>query len=210
MSASSPLWVFVGDSITADPQGYVGVVASRLQTRFAHDAPEIKNAGVSGDRSVDMLARFERDALVPPPDRVFISVGVNDVWHGLYDFDSESFLPEFDLSRGIPLATFAEAVTSMVCQAGAHRTMLLSPTPIGEDRANRENEVLGRYIAAMEDIARDEAASYCPMNEAFWRALEDGRRRDPNFTLTTDGVHMNAQGVQVMAEALLEALSVER
>ena len=61
--------------------GYPLLIASRLYC----DAPErdwnIINRGISGNRVVDLYARWKIDALNLRPDLISILIGVNDTWH---------------------------------------------------------------------------------------------------------------------------------
>ena len=60
--------------------GYVNLITSEL----GYTMPQqfiIENRGVAGDRSVDMLARWNNDCLTLVPDYLSILIGVNDVWH---------------------------------------------------------------------------------------------------------------------------------
>ena len=91
--------VFAGDSVTdmgrQHPLGeglfdnvgrsYVRI----LENMFAAFYPEVKlritNAGIAGNTSRDLLARFDEDVVSLKPDWVSVCIGVNDVWR---QFDS--------------------------------------------------------------------------------------------------------------------------
>ena len=82
---------FLGDSITANgnwPNGYVNLVMKGLEV--AGVKAEKIPAGVSGNKSNDMLARLDRDVLSKNVKWMTFSCGVNDVWH-------------FDWKKGVPL-----------------------------------------------------------------------------------------------------------
>src|SRR5437867_12331161 len=73
--------VTLGDSITqggANPGGYVWLLQKYLDTLNPNQAIRVVNAGISGHKSTDMAARFQRDVVSAKPDIVTISVGVND------------------------------------------------------------------------------------------------------------------------------------
>lgn len=46
---------------------------------------EIYNRGVSGDRIVDLYARIKRDVWNVSPDVLSILIGINDIWHDLFE-----------------------------------------------------------------------------------------------------------------------------
>jgi len=72
----------------------VGWVATQSTTLFLHTRyPERRihfyNAGVSGDKAGDALARFEGDVALQKPKYVSVLLGMND---GIYrHFDREAF-----------------------------------------------------------------------------------------------------------------------
>ena len=87
--------VFQGDSITdcgrnreADINtpghlglGYVNSIAGRLLLDDPAAMYRCVNKGISGNRVVDLYARWKIDALNFNPDLISILIGVNDVWH---------------------------------------------------------------------------------------------------------------------------------
>jgi len=199
-------WVALGDSITEDPNGYVSKCAQLL----ADKTPDLKvvNAGVGGNKARDMVSRFDRDVLSHAPNVVTISVGVNDVWHGFFDFERGVELDSFDSRFGEPLEDYRsdlQKLASLLTERDIV-TVFVSPTMIGEDPETRENKLLTDYIEAMKDIAKTFGTVYCPMNEFLWHYLAVIRRANPTMTLTTDGVHMRPYSASLMAGAMLMSL----
>lgn len=86
--------VFTGDSVTdmgsANPVGeglrdslgfgYVRMVENLLCAVYPELTLRVTNAGVSGNTSRQLLARWERDAIALHPQWVSILIGINDVW----------------------------------------------------------------------------------------------------------------------------------
>jgi len=102
---------FLGDSITQGgnrKSGYVTLVMEALN----HEGLKLSHvpAGVSGDRSKDMLARLDRDVISKKPSWVFLSCGVNDVWHFTLKLGNRAF-------QGIPLEDYQQNVRAIVGQA---------------------------------------------------------------------------------------------
>lgn len=202
--------VTLGDSITEQgdqPGGYVWLLRKYLQTIYPGQNIEVINAGISGHKSTDMLARFQRDVIDRKPDLLTISVGVNDVWHG---FDENH--PKGDGPNGIPLPDYRRHVEEMVAKALAAkiRVVILAATLIGEDLDNLENAKAHGYNKALHEIAAEHHLLFVDYQRAF-RTLVTGYRKTTggrDLLLTVDGVHMNADGNKVMAHTLLTALGV--
>ncbi len=190
--------VFLGDSITEAPDGYVRLVTDVLQAAQPGRWTHTVNAGRGGDRSVDLTPRLDRDVLVHRPDIVTLSIGVNDVWRGL---DSPG------LGLDSPLPAYRQAVGDVldaITAAGA-RAVVLTTSVIGEDLESEGNRALIPYNEALRALAVERGLTVAEVDEAFRRTLS--ARRPPQ--LTTDGVHLTHQGNVVLALPVLRALGVE-
>jgi lysophospholipase L1-like esterase len=80
--------VFLGDSITHQCL-YTQYVENFFHTRYPERRIHFHNAGVSGDRAADALARFDDDVAAFQPKYVTILLGMND---GSYeDYQPDTF-----------------------------------------------------------------------------------------------------------------------
>ncbi len=202
--------VCLGDSITQMGEGqggYVWLVRQYLKDLYPDAGIETLNAGISGHKSTDMLARFQSDVLDKKPDLVTISVGVNDVWHGFYDNH-----PLGDGPRGVTLENYRSNVETMVTRALAAgiKVVLLSTTVIEEDLSNLENAKAAKYSAALREIARAHRCSFVDFQKPFRDLIQVYRKSTGgrDNLLTVDGVHMNGAGNKVMAHTLLTGLGI--
>jgi acyl-CoA thioesterase-1 len=207
--------VTLGDSITqagAEPGGYVWLMDRYLKAIYPSTPIEIVNAGISGHKSTDMQARFERDVLAAKPQLVTISVGVNDVWHAFRDFQTQQDHPDGDLPNGVPLPVYTEKLEAMIAAAttAGIKVVLVTPTPIHENPSTAENQRLRSYLAAMSELARKHGWVVVDVNGVMTDVIVAYRRAagPHRNVLTTDGVHMNAAGNQLMAWQILRAMGV--
>jgi lysophospholipase L1-like esterase len=193
--------VTLGDSITA-AGGYQAFIRRVLDRFYADLGVEIINAGVSGHKSPDMLARLKRDVIDRKPAIVTISCGINDVWH--------SFL--FNPSRGVDVETYASLMERMVRElkaSTAAEIYLLTPTVIYENLRSPENLKLEAYVEAVRDLARRENVRLVDLSQVFNFALRAAQMGGgPGFHPTSDGVHMKAAGDFLIGAAILRALNV--
>jgi acyl-CoA thioesterase-1 len=74
--------VVLGDSITAGVGAEEGLDYVSL-LREDYPWAKIRNAGVSGDTTGDVLERMEEDVLMYDPDMVVVFLGGNDVLHNV-------------------------------------------------------------------------------------------------------------------------------
>jgi len=202
--------VLLGDSITeqgAERGGYVWLLERWLAVAYPAQPIQCVNAGISGHRSPDMLARFRADVLERRPDLVAINVGVNDVWHAFHDWATGFDHPKGDLPAGVPVDAYRSNVAAMVGMAddAGIRTILLSPTLVHEDLQGSENRRLVKYVRAERDVARSRGCLFIDLNAAFRRVVAAWRRHagPARNLLTTDGVHLNDAGNHLMAATIL-------
>lgn len=83
--------LFQGDSITdADRNrddshelgcGYPKYAAKFIQEKFPDDDFEFVDLGISGNQTIDLVNRLQKDFIDVHPDIVSILIGVNDTWH---------------------------------------------------------------------------------------------------------------------------------
>ncbi len=187
---------FLGDSITAggwgSPGGYVRLVIDGLVKEGVTVTPI--PAGVGGHKSTDMLARLDNDVLTKKPDWMFLSCGVNDVWHG---------------ANGVPLDAYKANITSIVDRAKAQSVtvIILTATPIGEDD-NDNNRKLAAYNDFLRELASQRKLPLADLNAAFQGILKPLAPSNSSRVLTSDGVHMNPEGNVTMAKECLRAVGV--
>ena len=83
--------LFQGDSITdagrdrenpADlGPGYPHYAAQMLREKYPQAEFNFVNRGISGDRTENLIERWEKDTIEVNPDIISILIGVNDTWH---------------------------------------------------------------------------------------------------------------------------------
>ncbi|MEI7732953.1 MAG: SGNH/GDSL hydrolase family protein [Verrucomicrobiota bacterium] len=191
---------FMGDSITAggwsNPGGYVRLVIAGLEANGIKATPA--PAGVSGNKSNQMLERLKRDVLDKKPDWMTLSCGVNDVWHGV---------------KGVPLDQYKTNITTIIeqCQAANVKVVILTATVIGEEVDNDNNKKLASYNEFLRELAKAKKCPLADLNALFQEAIKahPNSTGKPGRLLTSDGVHMNSAGDQLMAQGVLQAMGCD-
>jgi lysophospholipase L1-like esterase len=190
---------FLGDSITEQgwnqPGGYVRLVMAGLEVNGikATAVP----AGVSGNKSPQMLQRLSRDVLAKKPTWLTVSCGVNDVWHG---------------ARGVSLEAYRTNIATLLslAQSNGVKAMVMTATPIGEVLENPNNQRLALYNDFLRSYAREQGFALADVSQACQAELRTRQATNSQGNLlTVDGVHMNFDGNRVMAASLLRAFGLE-
>ena len=191
--------VFFGDSITqagVNPGGYI----DRLKKMLPAEQFELMGAGIGGNKIYDLFLRMDEDVLAKQPDVVIVWVGVNDVWH------KSSFGTGTDPDKFVK---FYEAVVKKL-QAANAKVMLCTPAAIGEktDFSNQQDGDLNQYSQLIRDLAKRRNLQVIDLRKAF---LEYNLKNNPDNKekgiLTTDRVHLNEAGNQLVAEQMQKALT---
>jgi len=187
--------VFFGDSITemgVQAGGYVSIVKKSLDsTKY-----DIVGAGIGGNKVYDLYLRLEDDVLSKKPDLVVIYVGVNDVWH------KQSSGTGTDQNKFVK---FYQALIKKISATGA-KLVLVTPAAIGEKKngANELDQELDKYAEEIRKLAAEHNIPLVDLRSLFSaHELANNPQDVAKGILTTDGVHLNDKGNQLVAAQLL-------
>jgi lysophospholipase L1-like esterase len=189
---------FLGDSITQfgsqTPGGYVRLVESGLAAQGI--AVTVIPAGLSANKSNDMLARLDKDVLSKKPTWMTLSCGVNDVMHG---------------ARGVELEAYKTNITAILdrCQQAGVKVVILTATQIGLPVTNAENVKLAAYNAFLRETAKARRLPLADLNAAMVAEQTSLEKAGVKRALTGDGVHMNIYGNLVMAKGVLATFGLD-
>ncbi len=198
--------LFQGDSITdagrdrnrADGlgTGYPNLVASQLGLQQP-GAYRFLNKGISGNRSIDLLARVRCDIIHLKPDYMSILTGVNDVWHEL-EIGNGVDTKRFELYYDLLVQEVLESLPDI-------QIMILEPFVL-KGTATEGNwncfyrEIRERAKAAMR-VAKKYSLPFVPLQEVF----EDALHLAPEHYWLADGVHPTAMGHGILKNEWLKA-----
>lgn len=201
------LVLFQGDSITdtgrdrVNPhslgRGYANLVASWFQALYPEKEVQFLNRGISGDRVVNLEARWDEDCVQLQPDVLSIMIGINDCWRR---FDRNDPTTTEDFAAGF------HRLLTRVRQETSARLILLEPflVPVKPElQAWREN--LDPKIQVGRELAREFHALYVPLDGLFAQAC---CRQQPSYW-APDGVHPSYGGHGLIAQAWLSTIGAE-
>lgn len=192
--------LFFGDSITAagiKPGGYIQRIDSMLNLEGLGNQYELVGAGVSGNKVTDLYLRLEEDVLDKSPDLVIIYIGVNDVWH------------KRSSGTGTDADKFEKFYNAILKKLSDRKikVILCTPAAIGErtDMTNDFDGDLNKYCAIIRNIASKNQLPLVDLRKAL---LDYNLKNNPENKeagiLTSDKVHLNPKGNQLVAEEMLK------
>jgi lysophospholipase L1-like esterase len=187
--------IFFGDSITqagVQPGGYIMRIDSMCAAAGQKENYEFVGAGIGGNKIYDLYLRMEDDVLAKNPDMVLIYVGVNDVWHKTTSgtgTDADKFVK------------FYQAVIKKLTDKKI-KVVLCTPATIGEktDFSNSQDGDLNEYSKIIRGLATKNNLPLVDLRKLFLEYnLKNNVDNKEKGILTTDRVHLNANGNQLVA-----------
>lgn len=199
--------VFAGDSVTdmesAQPVGeglfdnvgrsYVRIIENMLSAVYPEVHVRVTNAGIGGNTSRDLLARFDRDVVQLNPDWVSICIGINDVWR---QFDTPAmpdyavFPEEYEQNLEKMIAMIPKTVKGV---------FILSPYYMEPNREDVMRARMDEYVAICKKLADKYGFRFVD----FQALYEDYCKIRHSSYIAWDRVHPNQVGATLMARAFL-------
>ena len=194
--------IFFGDSITqagVQAGGYIVRVDSMCKMEGSGDKYEFIGAGIGGNKVYDLYLRMENDLLAKDPDVVIIYIGVNDVWH------------KSSSGTGTDADKFEKFYQAIIDKLKAKNIKIILSTPaaIGEktDFSNPQDGDMNEYSNIIRRIASKNSLALVDLRKAF---LDYNLKNNPDNKdrgiLTTDRVHLNAKGNQLVADEMWKVI----
>jgi lysophospholipase L1-like esterase len=194
--------VFFGDSITRagiQDGGYILRIGDRLSKEGKADQYELIGSGIGGNKIYDLYLRMDEDVLAKNPDIVVIYVGVNDVWH------------KRSSGTGTDADKFEKFYSAVIAklQAKNIKVVLCTPAAIGErtDSSNEQDGDLNLYSNIIRRLAATNNLPLVDLRKAFIEYnLKTNTSNKESGILTTDRVHLNEAGNQLVADEMWKVL----
>jgi len=192
--------VTLGDSITKGVRPGVTAAetfAALLQKRATEAGyeAEVLNAGIGGERTDQALERLDRDVLAKSPDIVTVMYGAND-----------SYVDPGKTAPRLSPAQFRENLERIVdrLQAAGSRVVLMTEPRWGAKPSlnglgEHPNVRLDQFMILVREVARAKKVAIVDHFEDWTRREKAGLDL---ATVTTDLLHPNPAGHQLLAESV--------
>jgi isoamyl acetate esterase len=198
--------IFFGDSITqqgVNKGGYIDLIQQNITARGLQNDWEVAGAGIGGNKVYDLYLRMDDDVLAKNPDVVVIYIGINDVWH------------KATSGTGSDRDKFEKFYTAIIkkLQARNIKVYVCTPTVIGElkDSRNPQDGDLNAYGDVIRNLAKTQNCTLIDLRDAFLsHEAQNNKDNKASGILTTDRVHLNAAGNELVAAEMMKALGIPR
>jgi lysophospholipase L1-like esterase len=184
--------VCLGDSVTGvyyhsgGRRSYPELLEATVHQAFPAAQVRVINAGVSGNRTADGLARLRRDVIELQPDLVVVMFGLNDM-------------------EGVPVARFKRNLEELATQIQASGAeVLLCTTNDVIDSPLRRRDDLIKYVTAIRGVCRSHSLALADVFDTFESlraSSESGFRQEMN-----DEIHPNLDGHRRIAATVAKAI----
>jgi isoamyl acetate esterase len=204
MPAKKTKIIFFGDSITqmgVNKGGYIDRVQKSVIERGIDKKYELVGAGIGGNKVYDLYLRMEDDVLAKKPNTVVIYIGINDVWHKTSGIGTD--IQKYE--------KFYVAIIKKL-QAKKIKVVVCTPTVIGEKKnnANPQDTDLNAYSDVIRKLATTYNCKLIDLRKAFaeYESVNNISDKESGI-LTTDRVHLNDAGNQLVADEMIKGLSIQ-
>jgi lysophospholipase L1-like esterase len=157
--------------------------------------PEVFNLGISGDTTLNLLARIESEtkARMWPNDPLFVvvAIGTND---DLFQSSKQMVSPEEFRDNIKQIVKILRPITQGIMFIGNPGCDETRTTPVPWGDFNYTNKELQRSEQTVEQIAHESSLPFVPVFQPFKAKLDQGA------DLLKDGLHPNNAGHELIFE----------
>ena len=189
----------IGDSITDDLQSWLEILRQLLELRRPDDKVQVINAGISGETTMQLVARFFAVA-DRQPDWVICFAGTNDARR-------HSRQPQKTLVSVEETERNLRELRHLGATQTSARWLWVTPATVVEGQIAGDPFLSGRQVMwrnddlrAAADAVRRQPDPHVDLQPLF------GTPADPGLLLS-DGLHPNLAGQKVIARAVVEKLA---
>lgn len=196
--------LFQGDSITDAEKfrdgeglgfGYARMCIRTLEALYPDYALTCHNRGISGNRVVDLEARWQEDCEALRPDLTSIYIGINDTWHHYGT----------GFCGGVSHEAFEKSYRNILERTRklGSKIIMVEPYAFHHDAFKEEYRVdLMPKIQIIRALAREYADAYLPLDGIMNAAAVTYGAE----ALSADGVHPTPLGHRIIAKNWLRVV----
>ncbi|MFA5858873.1 MAG: SGNH/GDSL hydrolase family protein [Elusimicrobiota bacterium] len=197
--------LFQGDSITdagrqkdnpaALGHGYAMITAGWMLAKSPELNLKFINRGISGNRTCDLVARWDADCIAIKPNLVSIMIGVNNSWH--------RYTKNALTADNVFESEYRVILTRVKKELPGTKIVILNPFLSDVPKIMHLHEDLDPKIQIVNKLAKEFADVHIPLDKMF----RDAITKQPPEYWAADGVHPTVAGHAFIAQAWLNAVA---
>ena len=175
--------------------GYVSSIIQQFNALYPELNVNFINRGVGGNRTKDLVQRWQKDCIDLKPNVVSILIGINDTWRR-YDANDPTTIEQFEKNYRIMLDMIKENLPDT-------KIIIMEPClmPTTEDK-RLWREDLDEKIQVVRKLSYEYKTEFIPLDGIFHQACN---KASYEF-FTTDGIHTSYNGSALIAEHWLKCV----
>lgn len=174
--------------------GYAFIIGALLRATSGQAGLTVQNRGIAGDRTPDLLFRWQRDCLDLRPDVLSLLIGTNDAGH---------VANHGDAAMAESVRCFDRLLVETTATLPRCRIILMEPFALTINAGmSRHRAALVPIQAHIREAAHRLGATFVPLQQAF-DAVAGGHPERWIY----DGVHPTAAGQWLIAQRWLEVVA---
>ena len=213
-TSSNKKIIFLGDSITQNAvinsdefKGFITLMREEVDSNI-----DLIGKGIGGDKVSDLLTRYRDDVINLNPDKVFVYIGINDVWH------------KYDYGTGTDIDLYENGLRQIIydMKDNGIEVILCTPTVIGENKGEFTlvnqfkdiktmeimNDDLDEYSDVIRKLSLEFNTELLDLRKIFMQYIsENNPENKSKGILTTDGVHLNNNGSKLIATEMIKLIN---
>lgn len=179
--------------------GYVDLLAGMFQGFYPQLNIHVKNAGISGNTTRNLLERFEADVASVKPDIIFVMIGVNDAWR---HFDSP-----YTVSNHVSADEYDDNINKIIrqCKSAAEKVFVMSPYILEMNRNDAMRKMVDSFGLSCKSAAEKEDVVFVDIQSVFDDAMETCHP----YVFSWDRVHPDRAAQMIIAREVMHALGLK-
>lgn len=201
--------LFQGDSITdtyrtdaenpdeALGKGYPAMIAEKLAADYADLNITVINRGISGNRTCDLIKRWDKDCIDLKPDYISLLIGINDTWRA-FDSNDPTTAEQYEENMRVLLSRIKNETDAKV--------LILNPFLLDSmpDKPRMRPDLVEKQ-AVVAKLVKEFETDFIDLQEIFDKAVASGTAMTK---LSEDGVHPTEYGHSVIAEEWIKHMGM--
>lgn len=192
--------VFFGDSITdslknyspnhSHGYGYVSMVNSYISCEQKHLNIKIINEGIGGNKTTDLISRFNGAIIKNAPNLTFLMIGINDIWH------------PYDVNESPSITNIINNINHIVTNIKNTGSKIVLMMPFLFPNNDHFNGLMPYFNKLINEIEQYSKSNNIPIIDTY----QILKQYDID-SLTIDSIHPTIFGHGIIAQSVIDYLS---